>query len=28
VRRPAFANRPVSVSNNLDEILKAIQLYG
>ncbi len=28
VRRPAFANRPVSVSNNLAEILKAIQLYG
>lgn len=28
VRRSAFANRPVSVSNNLEEILKAIQLYG
>ena len=28
VRRPAFANRPVAVSNNLEEILKAIQLYG
>ena len=28
VRRAAFANRAVAVSNNLDEIIKAIQLYG
>jgi len=27
VRRAAFANRAVAVSNNLDEIVKAIQLY-
>jgi len=27
VRRAAFANRAVAVSNSLDEILKAIQLY-
>ncbi len=28
VRRAAFANRAVAVSNNLDEIVKAIHLYG
>jgi threonine synthase len=28
VRRAAFANRAVAVSNSLDEIIKAIQLYG
>jgi threonine synthase len=27
VKRAAFANRAVTVSNNLDEIIKAIQLY-
>ena len=27
VKRAAFANRAVAVSNNLDEIIKAIQLY-
>src|SRR5205085_9736772 len=27
VKRAAFANRAVAVSNDLDEILKAIQLY-
>ncbi len=27
VRRAAFANRAVAVNNNLDEIIKAIQLY-
>ena len=28
VRRAAFANRAVAVSNDLDEIIKAIRLYG
>ncbi len=28
VRRAAFANRAVAVPNNLDEIIKAIRLYG
>lgn len=28
VKRAAFANRAVAVSNDLDEIVKAIQLYG
>ncbi len=28
VRRAAFANRAVAVSNNLEEILKALRLYG
>jgi threonine synthase len=27
VRRAAFANRAVQVSNDLEEIIKAIQLY-
>jgi threonine synthase len=27
VRRASFANRAVAVNNNLDEIIKAIQLY-
>ena len=27
VKRAAFANRAVAVNNNLDEIIKAIQLY-
>ena len=27
VRRAAFANRAVAVSNNLEEIVKAIRLY-
>ena len=27
VKRAAFANRAVSVNNDLDEIIKAIQLY-
>ena len=27
VKRAAFANRAVQVENNLDEIIKAIQLY-
>jgi threonine synthase len=28
VRRASFANRAVAVSNNLDEIIRAIELYG
>jgi threonine synthase len=28
VRRASFANRPVVVPNNLDEIIRAIELYG
>ncbi len=27
VKRAAFANRAVTVNNNLDEIIRAIQLY-
>ena len=27
VKRAAFANRAVAVGNNLDEIVRAIQLY-
>ena len=27
VKRAAFANRAVAVNNNLDEIIRAIQLY-
>ena len=27
VRRASFANRPVVVPNNLDEIIRAIELY-